>query len=45
MEAVKAQLASGNADKLEELRAGLPAWELALLETSEPFPDEEGDSY
>ena len=45
MEAVKAQLASGNAHKLEELRAALPGWELALLETAEPFPDEEGASY
>jgi XTP/dITP diphosphohydrolase len=45
MEAVKAQLASTNAHKLEELRASLPGWELELLEASEPFPDEEGASY
>ena len=45
MEAVTAQLASTNAHKLEELRASLPGWELELLETSEPFPDEVGASY
>ncbi len=45
MPEVLAQLASGNAHKLEELRAALPGWELALVETSEPFPDEEGESY
>jgi XTP/dITP diphosphohydrolase len=38
-------LASGNAHKLEELRAALPGWELELLETSEPFPAETGESY
>jgi len=40
-----ARLASGNAHKLEELRAALPDWELELLESSEPFPDEVGESY
>ena len=44
MEAVKALLASGNAHKLEELRAALPGWELELLEAG-PFPDETGASY
>ena len=38
-------LASGNAHKLEELRAALPGWELELLQTSEPFPAEDGHSY
>ena len=45
MASVRARLASRNAHKLEELRAALPDWELALLETSEPFPDEVGASY
>ena len=45
MAAVRARLASGNTHKLDELRAALPGWELALLETSEPFPDEVGESY
>ena len=45
MASLSAQLASGNVHKLEELRAALPAWELELLETSEPFPDETGESY
>jgi XTP/dITP diphosphohydrolase len=42
---LKAQLASGNAHKLEELRAALPGWELDLLEAPEAFPPEEGTSY
>jgi XTP/dITP diphosphohydrolase len=42
---VRAQLASGNAHKLEELRAALAAWDIALLETSAPFPDETGETY
>jgi len=42
---VRARLASGNAHKLEELRAALPGWELTVLETSEPFPDEQGENY
>jgi XTP/dITP diphosphohydrolase len=41
---LRATLASGNAHKLEELRAALPGWELNLLEADE-FPDEDGDSY
>jgi len=45
MASLRARLASGNAHKLEELRAALPGWELELLETSEPFPAEEGESY
>ena len=45
MAALKARLASGNAHKLEELRAALPGWELELLAASEPFPDEVGESY
>jgi XTP/dITP diphosphohydrolase len=42
---VRARLASGNAHKLEELRAALPGWELALLEADEPFPPEDGATY
>jgi XTP/dITP diphosphohydrolase len=42
---VRARLASGNTHKLEELRAALPDWELELLDTAAPFPDEVGDSY
>jgi len=38
-------LASGNRHKLEELRAALPGWELELLDATEPFPDEVGESY
>jgi len=45
MAPLRARLASGNAHKLHELRAALPSWELELLETSEPFPEEEGASY
>lgn len=45
MEAIAARLASGNAHKLEELRAALPGWELELLKTSEPYPEEDGDTY
>jgi XTP/dITP diphosphohydrolase len=39
-----ARLCSQNAHKLEELRAALPGWELALLGT-EAFPAEEGETY
>ena len=42
---MRARLASGNPHKLDELRAALPGWELALLETSEPYPPEDGDTY
>jgi XTP/dITP diphosphohydrolase len=44
VEAVKALLASGNAHKLEELRAALPGWELELLGVG-GFPPEEGETY
>jgi XTP/dITP diphosphohydrolase len=40
-----ARLASGNAHKLEELRAALPGWELELLDAPEPFPPEDGETY
>jgi XTP/dITP diphosphohydrolase len=40
-----ARLASGNAHKLEELRAALPGWELELLDSPEPFPPEDGETY
>ena len=45
MEALKARLASGNAHKLEELRAALPGWELSLLETDRDYPPEDGETY
>jgi XTP/dITP diphosphohydrolase len=45
VEALRARLASGNAHKLEELRAALPGWELALLETERDYPPEDGGSY
>ena len=45
MEALRARLASGNAHKLEELRAALPGWELELLETDRDYPPEDGGSY
>lgn len=38
-------LASGNQHKLAELRAALPGWELELLETTEPYPSEDGGTY
>jgi XTP/dITP diphosphohydrolase len=44
VEPVKARLASGNAHKLEELRAALPGWELELLAQG-PFPAETGETY
>ena len=40
----RAQLASGNAHKLEELRAALPGWEIELLR-ADGFPDEDGETY
>jgi len=43
--AVKARLASGNAHKLEELRAALPDWKLELLEPDRPYPPEDGADY
>ena len=45
MAAVKARLASGNPHKLNELRAALPGWELALLETGRDYPPEDGATY
>jgi XTP/dITP diphosphohydrolase len=41
---LRALLASQNANKLRELRAALPGWELELLGTDD-FPPEEGDTY
>ena len=41
---MKATLASGNANKLRELRHALPGWELELLGPTE-FPPETGASY
>jgi XTP/dITP diphosphohydrolase len=41
---VKAQLASQNRHKLEELRESLPGWELELLEASD-YPSEDGEAY
>ena len=40
----RAQLASGNAHKLDELRAALPGWEIELL-GADAFPDEDGETY
>ena len=42
---MRALLASGNAHKLEELRAALPGWELELLDTDAPYPAEDGETY
>ncbi len=42
---MRARLASGNAHKLDELRAALPGWELALLETDRAYPPEDGSTY
>ena len=39
-----AKLASRNEHKLEELRKGLPGWEVTLLEADE-YPPEEGETY
>ncbi len=44
LEPLRAQLASGNAHKLDELRAALPGWELELLGADE-FPAENGETY
>lgn len=41
---VRATLASGNAHKLEELRAALPGWELELL-ARDDYPPETGAGY
>jgi XTP/dITP diphosphohydrolase len=45
VEALRARLASGNAHKLEELRAALAGWELELLETDRDYPPEDGSTY
>ena len=45
MAPVRALLASGNPHKLEELRAALTGWDLALLETDAPYPPEDGATY
>ena len=45
MAPLKALLASGNLHKLAELRTALPSWELELLATSEPYPEEDGATY
>ena len=42
---MRARLASGNPHKLDELRAALPGWELALLDTGQPYPPESGPTY
>lgn len=42
---MRARLASGNASKLEELRASLPGWEIRLLETDRAYPPEDGSTY
>ncbi len=39
-----AVLASGNENKLRELRHALPGWELELLDAAE-YPPEDGDTY
>ena len=44
MGGVTARLASGNAHKLEELRAALPDWRIDLLGAVD-FPPEEGETY
>jgi XTP/dITP diphosphohydrolase len=41
---LRAKLASGNANKLRELRAALPDWELDLLDAS-GYPPEDGETY
>ena len=45
MAPVRARLASGNAHKLEELRAALPGWELDLLDFDRAWPAEDGETY
>jgi XTP/dITP diphosphohydrolase len=44
MAPLRAQLASGNAHKLDELQAALPGWEIELLRAG-AFPDEDGATY
>lgn len=45
MGGLSARLASGNAHKLDELRAALPGWELELLGAGVAFPPETGRTY
>ena len=45
MAPLKARLASGNAHKLDELRAALPGWELELVDTDRAYPPEDGATY
>ena len=44
LEPLRAQLASGNEHKLDELRAALPGWEIDLLRAN-GFPAEDGETY
>jgi XTP/dITP diphosphohydrolase len=44
VEPPRAQLASGNAHKLEELQAALAGWEIELLR-ADGFPEEQGETY
>jgi XTP/dITP diphosphohydrolase len=44
MGGVTARLASGNPHKLDELRAALPGWTLALLD-ADGYPPEQGPTY
>ena len=44
MAPLRAQLASGNAHKLDELRAALPGWEIELVR-ADAFPAEDGETY
>ncbi len=44
MASLRGVLASGNAHKLEELRAALPGWEIELLRLG-PLPAEDGETY
>ena len=44
MAAIKARLASQNRHKLEELRAGLPGWQVDPLEADD-WPEETGETY
>jgi XTP/dITP diphosphohydrolase len=45
MGGVTARLASGNAHKLEELRAALPGWDVQLLGADVAYPPEVGETY
>lgn len=41
----RARLASGNANKLRELRAALPDWRIELLDPDGAYPPEDGATY